>query len=390
MPGKINASLNEMLSNVKWGVYTLSDLFIKKTVKGVPKNEENLTPNEKGYHMFGQNIMYQYPQKILLSEKYLHIVDEEYPILAYTSSVGEIGLIKESFYRSGDNGAFQGLYSKNHKFTLRELQFILSVIKKHFQFFGYETGMANVMSLKIELPIKNNEVDYDFINSFVAKLEALRVAELETYLTATGVKNYILTREEEAAINNYQSLVWETYNLKKLYGESTRGKRLKSADRILGKLPFVTAGEADEGVSDFIGNEVQVFSKNTTTIDMFGSAKYRNYDYGGDDHIAVVHTENLPADAAVFVTAAINRASHNGQFSYDKNFYAKDADALDIMLPTINGSPDYNIMQLIVSAIKKMVIKDVVLYADRKINAITGIVTAEGNTNNSIYRVVEN
>ncbi len=60
------------------------------------------------------------------------------------------------------------------------------------------------------------------------------------------------------------------------------------------------------------------------------------------------------------------------------------------MLPTINGSPDYNIIQLIVSAIKKMVIKDVVLYAYRKINAITGIVTAEGNTNNSIYRVVEN
>ena len=65
-----------------------------------------------------------------------------------------------------------------------------------------------------------------------------------------------------------------------LFGKSTRGKRLKSADRIEGTLPFVTAGEADEGVSAFIGNDVEVFSKNTITIDMFGSAKYRNYDYG--------------------------------------------------------------------------------------------------------------
>ena len=47
-----------------------------------------------------------------------------------------------------------------------------------------------------------------------------------------------------------------------LFGKSTRGKRLKSADRIEGTLPFVTAGEADEGVSAFIGNDVEVFRKN--------------------------------------------------------------------------------------------------------------------------------
>ena len=27
---------------------------------------------------------------------------------------------------------------------------------------------------------------------------------------------------------------------------------------------------------------------------MFGSAKYRNYEYGADDHVAIVHTEQLP------------------------------------------------------------------------------------------------
>ena len=35
---------------------------------------------------------------------------------------------------------------------------------------------------------------------------------------------------------------------------------------------------------------------------MFGSAKYRNYKYGGDDHIAVVQSQNLPKLAAIFVT----------------------------------------------------------------------------------------
>lgn len=163
---------------------------------------------------------------------------------------------------------------------------------------------------------------------------------------------------------------YQLFNTMELFGKSTRGKRLKSADRIEGTLPFVTAGEADEGVSAFIGNDVEVFSKNTITIDMFGSAKYRNYDYGGDDHIAVVHTENLPKLASVFVTAAIHKSSHTGKFDYGHNFYAKDADELNIFLPALDGKPDYALMETLISAVQKLVIKDVVQYADRKIAAI--------------------
>ena len=139
-------------------------------------------------------------------------------------------------------------------------------------------------------------------------------------------------------------------------------------------MPFVTAGEADEGVSAYIGNTVEIFSKNTTTIDMFGSAKYRNYKYGGDDHIAVVHTEQIPKCAAIFVTSAIHKSSHNGQFSYSRNFYAKDADELNISLPTVNNQPDYKFMDTFISAIQKLVIKDVVLYADKKINATKAVI----------------
>jgi hypothetical protein len=132
--------------------------------------------------------------------------------------------------------------------------------------------------------------------------------------------------------------------LEKLFGKATRGCRLKSSDRISGNLPFVTAGEADEGVSAFIGNDVEVFSENTITIDMFGSAKYRNYKYGGDDHIAVVHTEKIPDGAVKFITSAIHKTSYTGEFNYGRNFYAKDADALNIQLPIKDKLPDYDFM----------------------------------------------
>lgn len=219
----------------------------------------------------------------------------------------------------------------------------------------------------------DGKIDFDFMESFIAELEAERVAELEAYLTVSGLDNYELSSDEENALKSYQLLKWDTYNLEKLFGKSTRGKRLKGDDRISGTLPFVTAGEASEGISAYIGNDVEVFEKNTTTIDMFGSAKYRNYKYGADDHVAVVHTEAIPMNAAVFVTSACHKAAHTGRFDYGHNFYAKDADALDIQLPTKDGKPDYDAMATLISAMQKLVIKDVVIYTDRKFKKIRDI-----------------
>ena len=370
----MNASLSEKLSAVKWGEFRLGDLFTKRTIKGVPKNKEDLTPNKNGFHMFGQNIKYQYPQRILLDKKYLQSVDYQHPILAYTSSVGEIGIIKESFYRSGDNGAFQGLFSKEHQFTLKELYFVLPILQKEFDKFGYDTSMANTINLQFSLPITSpGKIDFDFMESFIAELEAERVAELSAYLTVSGLDNYELSSDEVQALQNYSSLTWKLFNLECLFGKSTRGKRLKGDDRVSGTLPFVTAGEASEGISAYISNDVEIFERNTTTIDMFGSAKYRNYKYGADDHIAVVHTENVPMKAAIFLTSAIHKAAHTGKFDYGHNFYAKDADALDIMLPAKDGIPDYSTMGILISAVQKLVIKEVVLYANKKIETTKAV-----------------
>ena len=238
---------------------------------------------------------------------------------------------------------------------------------------------------KISLPVKKDrEIDFAFMEGFISQLEACRLSQLEAcrlsqleaYLLVTGLKNYTLTPAEEQALTDFQNgkVKWGEFNLENLYGKSTRGKRLKSADRINGDLPFVTAGEAETGVSAFIGNDVEIFAANTTTIDMFGSAKYRNYEYGGDDHIAVVHTEKINKYAAIFVTTAIHKSSYTGKFSYSRNFYAKDADELNIYLPTTNNIPDYSMMAILISAVQKLVIKDVVEYADRKIEATKKII----------------
>jgi hypothetical protein len=143
-----------------------------------------------------------------------------------------------------------------------------------------------------------------------------------------------------------------------------------------GDLPFVTAGETDTGISAYIGNDVEVFQPNTITIDMFGSAKYRNYRYGADDHVAVVHTENIEKHAVIFITAAIRKVSYNSLWDYSNNFYAKDADALTIYLPVTadDGSPDYRNMTTLIRIQQKLTIKNAVEWKDRELAAYGAIV----------------
>lgn len=350
----MNASLNEKLRAVKWGEYKLGTLFdIENTLSF---NAEKLVDGTK----------YDYVTRTSINQGILQttgFVNESNINASGTWSLGLLSM--DFFYRRKPwyAGQFVRKIIPNISIPEKAVPFFSTILNKQKPILLsvlVRSVDETFKNISIKLPeIADGEIDFDFMESFIAELSA--------YLTVSGLDNYELSNDEEDALKNFQSLKWDTYNLEKLFGKATRGKRLKGDDRIAGTLPFVTAGEASEGISAYISNEVEVFEKNTTTIDMFGSAKYRNYKYGADDHVAVVHTEAVPMKAAIFVTSACHKAAHTGKFDYGHNFYAKDADALDIQLPTKDGKPDYDTMTALISAVQKLVIKDVVLYADRKI-----------------------
>ena len=348
------------------------------------KLKELKDETEQTYPFYGQattnNGIISFNQ---LTNTVLNNVDGKPTILIHSNNQN-IVYLETPFYLKDGHGATSVLQSEylnkvNQMFIVASID---KVIKAKYSYNNKATKIELKNSI-INLPIKKGKVDFEFMNSFIAELEAQRIAELEAqriaeleaFLLAAGLKDYTLTDDEKKVLEDFENLNWKTFNLKNLFGKSTRGQRLKSTNRILGDLPFVTAGEFNEGISALIGNEVTVFSKNTTTIDMFGSAKYRNYEYGGDDHVAIVHTEKLEKLASMFVTSAIHKSSYNNQFSYSRNFYAKDADELNISLPSKNNQPDYLQMETFISAIQKLVIKDVVLYADKKISATKSVVS---------------
>ena len=360
----MNASLNEKLGTVKWGEFKLIDVF---TVKN--------TSNILAYNIIEGSGTVPYLCASSENNAVSTYIDYDKKYLEKGNCIfigGKTFVVtyqEKDFYSNDSHNL--ALYLKEGTKSKNVFLYTASCIYKSLcskYSWGNSISRAKIQDDVVTFPITDNGViDFDFMESFIAELEAERVAELSAYLTVSGLDNCELSSDEVQALQGYASLTWGTYNLKELFGKSTRGKRLKGDDRIPGALPFVTAGEASEGISAYISNDVEIFEKNTTTIDMFGSAKYRNYRYGADDHIAVVHTESVPMKASIFLTSAIHKASHTGKFDYGHNFYAKDADELDIQLPTQDGKPDYDVMATLISAVQKMVIKDVVRLADSRI-----------------------
>ena len=370
----MNASLNEKLGTVKWGEFKYKDVF-NRIEQGRRLKKDDQIDGTIPFVMSGTT-----------NAGVVNYIAN--PVASFPKNAITIDIFGNTFYRNyafgagDDTGVYWNdvtAYSSNAM-----LFFAVAMQKSMMGRFSYGKKLRSSQSenFTMRLPVTDNGfINFDFMESFiaeleaerVAELEAERVAELEAYLTVSGLDNYELSGDEVQALQNYSLFTWKSFNLECLFGKSTRGKRLKGDDRVSGTLPFVTAGEASEGISAYISNDVEIFEKNTTTIDMFGSAKYRNYKYGADDHIAVVHTETVPMKAAIFLTSAIHKAAHTGKFDYGHNFYAKDADALDIMLPAKDGKPDYTTMETLISAVQKLVIKEVVLYANQKIETTKAV-----------------
>ena len=393
MLGKIDALLNKKLSSVEWGEYKLEDLFDIVGTKSLDSNA--ITFVKSGINFVGRTFENNGIQGIIDLQDFK-------PNNPYTITATVIGNYKYVKYQKEPYYCSQNINKLTPKSTIAKWNekiayFFVTNIQKFVSLYDNQQGGYKLQDIKnhiVNVPIKGGKIDFEFMESFISELEEERISELEeeriseleAYLQITELDDYELTEDEKKALNIFDNIEWKEFNVEKLFGKSTRGKRLKSFDRILGTLPFVTAGESNEGISGFIGNEVEVFNANTITIDMFGSAKYRNYKYGADDHIAVVHTENLEKYASIFVTSSIHKSSHNGQFNYGKNFYAKDADELYIKLPVIEDNPNYSYMSSLISAIQKLVIKDVVLYKKKKIELTKKLV--EKNFEETFEKVV--
>ncbi|OOC18739.1 restriction endonuclease subunit S [Helicobacter pylori] len=102
---------------------------------------------------------------------------------------------------------------KNRILTRRVGLFLANQLNKCFYGqFTYGTQLSSSKlkhnNFKIQLPLKPTantqtleDIDFTFMEKFIAELEQCRLAELEAYLKATGLENTTLSNDEENALN---------------------------------------------------------------------------------------------------------------------------------------------------------------------------------------------
>lgn len=242
-------------------------------------------------------------------------------------------------------------------------------------------------NLQIQLPLKENalafsnpcdnikNIDFDFMESFIRELEEERIRELNAYLLATGLKDYALSAEEEKALETFKTVQWEEFEFKQIFNNIKQGRRLKKEDQKEGTIPFVMSGTTNTGVVGYISNPVASFPSNSITVDIFGNTFYRKFDFGAGDDTGVYWNdkENYSKDEMLFFTAAMGKSLF-GKFDYGNKLRSSQSFDIKMQLPTKNNKPDYATMETFIKAVEKLVIKDVVLYADSKIKATKNVV----------------
>ena len=295
-----------------------------------------------------------------------------------------------TFYQNKEFTVLQDAYAISFKeeYTPNDNQYLFltgAIAKSIYGNFAWtdKAGWEKVKKEFIQLPTKDGKIDFEFMDACIRELEEERIRELEeerirelsAYLTVSGLDNYELSSEEKESLDAYGSIMFGECKFKDIFDKIKQGRRLKKDDQIAGNIPFVMSGRTNTGVVGYISNPIALFPKNSITIDIFGNSFYRSYDFGAGDDTGVYWNDKTQysKEAMLYLTTAMEKTLL-GKYSYGKKLRSSQSFNFKMQLPTKDGKIDFSYMELLISAVQKLVIKDVVLYADEKIQSTKKIV----------------
>ncbi len=375
------------MKSVKWGEFRLGDLFEIIGTKSLDSNAIDFT--DTGINFVGRTFEHNGIQGKI--EKRDFEPNEPFTITA--TVIGNYKYVKyqkEPYYCSQNINKLTPNKNVFTRWSESIAYFCITNIQKFVSLYDGQQGgykLNDIKNFKISLPITvSGEIDFDFMELFIRELEKERISELNAYLLATGLKDYTLTSDEENALEAFNTSEWGEYTFRDIFNNIKQGRRLKKKEQKEGSIPFVMSGTTNTGVVGFISNPVASFPANSITVDIFGNTFYRNYDFGAGDDTGVYWNdkENYSKERMLFFTTSMGKSVQR-KFDYGKKLRSSQSFEIKMDLPIKDKSPDYEMMETFIKAVEKLVIKDVVLYTDRKITATNKMLK-----NKKKYRIDEN
>lgn len=382
----MRASLDDKLRGVEWGKYRLGDLFTFKGIKQA-KSQREIPTDRNGVHYIIQSMgNNMYDRNV---NKQWLIDNNEAPIEGNAIVLGVT--LPAVSYQPNEFGASQVITARADFLNERiGLFFVLVLRKLCFNLFSYDKkpGISIYKNLVVNLPVKNEQIDFDFMESFITELEAQRTAELSAYLEVNGYNNYELTIEELDALRKFRSLEeknWGTYKLGDLF-ERVETKKLHYKAKELPKeptkdyvLPCLTSSFQNQGLNYYAPKAGATALSNVISIPS-NSDVYRAYYQSREftvlsDSYAIRWKSDkikISPNHYLFMVMCINKVTNLPIYSYKNKLGGWNVvKEKYISLPEKDGKIDFAFMEVFISAIKKVAIKDVVIYSQQKKASVT-------------------
>ena len=249
------------------------------------------------------------------------------------------------------------LYLKNYNLNPILAKFIITTIEKQRVCFRYihKWRPSRMRKSKILLPVTaSGEIDYEFMESFIQKLENAKLDEYKEY--AKKRVNEILFSKKIENIK-LEKKEWKVFKIKDLFTSVQRGKRLTKENQIAGKVPYISSSAMNNGVDNYISNENKVrrFSNclSLANSGSVGSCFYEPFEFVASDHITHLKNEDRNKYSYLFEATMLNRLSEKYNFNREINDDRISTEV--IILPTTPaGEPDYLYME---SYIKEIMLR---------------------------------
>lgn len=365
-----------MLSSVEWGEYRIGDLF---EVKGTLSfNKEALVSGDE----------YDYVTRTSQNQGILQttaFVNKENLNEAGTWSLGLLQM--DFFYRQRQWYAGQFVRKVVFKGSLPNgsISFfttVLNALKPKLLSVLVRDVNKTFLDSYIQLPTRDGAIDFMFMERFVAELKAQRVAELKAYLAVTGLSDYTLTPEEQQAIQHFQegNLQWRDYRLTSVFEVKNAGNILSSEVVAgSGSTPYLCASRENNAVNSYVSYKDEMLSEGNC---IFIGGKtfvvtYQEKDFfSNDSHnliLRLYEAEHRTKRKQLYLTTCIDKSLRH-RYSWGDSISNKKIQADKVTLPTSSDKLDYTQMETFIRAVEKLVIRDVVLYADRELAATQKVI----------------
>ncbi|WQY11001.1 restriction endonuclease subunit S [Helicobacter pylori] len=393
--------LNSQLNAIKWGEFKLGDLF---EASNGDFDIQKRHINHKGEFVItaglsNNGVLGQSDIKAKVFESHTITIDM-FGCAFYRSFPYKMVTHARVF-------SLKPKFEINHKIGL----FLSTLFFGYPKKFGYENmcSWAKIKNDKVILPLKPtantqtlDDIDFHFMEKFIAELEQCRLAELQAYLKATGLENTTLSNEEENALNVFNGnnsgsntpcgLTWQSFRLGDLF-EVLSSKKIYHANtikihdtQIEGSYPYVVRTTTNNGIKGFIiddptfTNEKNTLSFAQDTFTVF----YQKQPYFTGNKVKILKPKFAFKSPKIlhFISAILQFILKPLTWGLGSTTESIAEFKISLPLkPTANAQTlediDFHFMHTLINALMKQTIQGVAQYCDAKIQATKEIISQE-------------